>query len=235
MGEESDSEFMVVVARSCRAVERAVENYDEEKSPTSLDSLLFCTNELYRLLMATSGEQNQDLEEVGRGIGLLNEIEERTGEPDITGYTANPTPSYQSRGRPKFDIHKEKIEHLLNLNFTCPKIADLLGVSLRTIRRRMDEYGLSVSHFYSSISEHELLRVMKDIYSSFPNCGYRMMDGHLRRRGIRVSQARIRSSIHCVDPEGVALRWRQAIKCRQYRVAGPLALWHIDGNHKLIR
>ena len=54
---------------------------------------LFCTNELYRLLMATSGEQNQDLEEVGRGIGLLNEIEERTGEPDITGYTANPTPS----------------------------------------------------------------------------------------------------------------------------------------------
>ena len=71
--------------------------------------------------MATSGEQNQDLEEVGRGIGLLNEIEERTGEPDITGYTANPTPSYQSRGRPKFDIHKEQIEHLLNLNFTCPK------------------------------------------------------------------------------------------------------------------
>ena len=232
---ESDSEFMVVVARSCRAVERAVEKYDEEKSPTSLDSLLFCTNELYRLLMATSGEQNQDLEEVGRGIGLLNEIEERTGEPDITGYTANPTPSYQSRGRPKFDIHKEQIEHLLNLNFTCPKIADLLGVSLRTIRRRMDEYGLSVSHFYSSISDHELLRVMKDIYSSFPNCGYRMMDGHLRRRGIRVSQARIRSSIHCVDPEGVALRWRQAIKRRQYRVAGPLALWHIDGNHKLIR
>ena len=39
----------------------------------------------------------------------------------------------------------------------------------------MDEYGLSVSHFYSSISDHELLRVMKYIYSSFPNCGYRMM------------------------------------------------------------
>ena len=65
-----------------------------------------------------------------------------------------------------------------------PKIADLLGVSLCTIRRRMDEYGLSESHFHSSISDHELLRVMKDIYSSFPNCGYRIMDGHLRRCGI---------------------------------------------------
>ena len=81
--------------------------------------------------MATSGEQNQDLEEVGRGIGLLNEIEERTGEPDITGYTANPTPSYQSRGRPKFDIHKEQIEHLLNLNLlalSSPAKSHALGM-----------------------------------------------------------------------------------------------------------
>ena len=62
-----------------------------------------------------------------------------------------------------------------------------------------------------------------------------MMDGHLRRKGTRVSQAQIRSAMHSVDPQGVALSWKQAIKCRQYRVVGPLALWHIDGNHKLIR
>ena len=99
----------------------------------------------------------------------------------------------------------------------------------------MSKYQLSVAQRYSDISDSKLLRLVRDIQKSFPNCGYRMMDGHLRHRGTRVSQARIRSAMHNVDPEGVALRWRQAIKRRQYRVAGPLALWHIDGNHKLIR
>ncbi len=85
----------------------------------------------------------------------------------------------------------------------------------------MSEYQLSVAQCYSDISDSELLRLVRDIQKSFPNCGYRTMDGHLRHRRTRVSQARIRSAM---NPEGVALRWRQAIKLRQYRAAGPLAL-----------
>ena len=85
------------------------------------------------------------------------------------------------------------------------------------------------------MSEHELERMVNEIQSSFPNCGYRMMDGHLRQRGVRITHARIRNCMHKVDPEGVILRWRECIQQRQYRVSGPLALWHIDGNHKLIR
>lgn len=38
-----------------------------------------------------------------------------------------------------------------------------------------------------------------------------------------------------VDPQGVAVRWLRLTPRRQYNVSGPLALWHIDGNHKLIR
>jgi hypothetical protein len=40
-----------------------------------------------------------------------------------------------------------------------------------------------------------------------------------------------------VDPEGILLRALEmnTIRRRQYSVAGPLSLWHIDGNHKLIR
>ncbi len=75
----------------------------------------------------------------------------------------------------------------------------------------MSEYQLSVAQCYSDISDSELLRLVRDIQKSIPNCGYRMMDGHLRHRGTRVSQARIHSAMHNVDPEGVALRWRQAI------------------------
>ena len=228
-----ESEFRSVLTSSCRSVARAVEKYEEEKSPSSMDSLLFQANQLYRLLLASCGDgQLPILEQVGQSISLLNEIVDSMEGFNHTGYTA---PSFHTRGRPRFDIHREQIEHLLNLHFTCPKIASLLGVSLRTIRRRMTEYNLSVSGLYSDISEHELLETVKGIYNSFPNCGYRMMDGHLRQRGIRVTQAQIRNCMHLVDSEGVALRWREAIRRRKYRVAGPLSLWHIDGNHKLIR
>ena len=41
--------------------------------------------------------------------------------------------------------------------------------------------------------------------------------------------------MHKVDPDGVVERWRETIQHRKYTVSSPLALWHIDGNHKLIR
>ena len=38
-----------------------------------------------------------------------------------------------------------------------------------------------------------------------------------------------------VDPYGVQNRFRQLLKRRQYSVPMPFSLWHLDGNHKLIR
>ena len=93
---------------------------------------------------------DQVLEEVGRSLALLAEIEEDMEESCCMNYVPSLLPRQSHRGRPKFDIRKEQIEHL-NLNFTCPKIASLLGVSLHTIRRIMTEYGLSVSGLYSDI------------------------------------------------------------------------------------
>ena len=38
-----------------------------------------------------------------------------------------------------------------------------------------------------------------------------------------------------VTPYGVQNRFRQVLKRRQYSVPIPNSLWHLDGNHKLIR
>ena len=228
------SQGLSTLSNVCTAVSRAAEKVEEEWSPRSVDVLVFLSHQLHRFLLLYC-DNDQVLDDVGRSIGLLAEIEENMEEACHTSYVANELPSQSRRGRPKFNIRKDQIEHLLHLHFTCPKIASLLGVSLRTVRRRMTEYGLSVSGLYSEISNCELVRLVNRIRSSFPNCGYRMMNGHLHQRRIRVTQARIQSSMHRVDPEGVTLRWREAIQRRKYRVSSPLALWHIDGNHKLIR
>lgn len=80
----------------------------------------------------------------------------------------------------------------------------------------MNEYGLILSALDSEISDRELDRLINEIRCSFPNCGYHMMDGHLRQLGLRVMQARIQNSMHRVDPEDVVLQWREAIQRRKY-------------------
>ena len=48
-------------------------------------------------------------------------------------------------------------------------------------------------------------------------------------------RAKLRASIHRVDPEGTAQRRSIAIKRRIYHVAHTNGVWHINGHHKLIR
>ena len=148
------------------------------------------------------------------------------------------TPQYLfsgGRGRPRLDIRQQQLEYLLHLGFTCPQIAMLMGVSLSTIRRRMSEYGLCVTALYSTITDQELDVLITQIKHTFPNSGYRLMQAHLCREGHRVTQIQVRESMCRVDPEGSSLRWAAVIQRRKYSVASPLSLWHLDGNHKLIR
>ena len=48
-------------------------------------------------------------------------------------------------------------------------------------------------------------------------------------------RARLRGSIHRVDPINTALRRSVALRRRVYHYEGPNAVWHVDGNHKLVR
>ncbi len=70
----------------------------------------------------------------------------------------------------------------------------------------------------------------------FKLIGYCSVIGHLRGKGLRVKRDDVRQSMWRVDPSGRStMAVRGAIRRRTYSVEGPLALWHIDGHHKLIR
>ena len=68
-----------------------------------------------------------------------------------------------------------------------------------------------------------------------PGIGQNRMIGALHSRGIRVQRWKVRELMRELDLVGTALRWRGTICRRKYNVRGPNALWHIDGNHKMIR
>ena len=90
--------------------------------------------------------------------------------------------------------------------------------------------------FQSTITELELDDKVREIVRYFPQIGYRRLLGELERQSIRITRSKARESLQRIDPVGVTERWLQGpVSRRKYSVKGPLSLWHIDGNHKLIR
>ena len=124
---------------------------------------------------------------------------------------------------------------LLEDGFAVPNIASILGVSISTVRRRMTAFHLSVREMYSTISDDDLEKAIGDIQLAHPNWGNRLMYGYLISIGIRVPFHRVREAQAHIDPEGSFIRRLRFLNRRRYSVPGPQWLWHIDGNHKLIR
>ena len=136
-----------------------------------------------------------------------------------------------SLGRPHFSIPRN---HLVYANFSVPQIACVLGVSVSTVRRRMRDYHLTIRAIYSLISDIELESVIAEVQMQFLGWGNRQMYGYLISRGTRVQFDSQRTQRR-VDPEGSIMRRLHCLRRRHYSVCGPQHLWHIDGNHKLIR
>ena len=140
-------------------------------------------------------------------------------------------------GRPRYIIKLEQLIFLREIRFTWSAIAVMFGVSRRTMYNVRSKFGLIDNEFggFSDITDEHLKSVILDIQQEMPHVGQSMLRGLLNARGIHVSVVRLRDCLSEMDPVSGALRWASPIKRRVYSVPHPNALWHVDGNHKLIR
>lgn len=111
-----------------------------------------------------------------------------------------------NKGRPKFSISDEQLQLYLDYGFKATDIANILCVSVKTVHRRLREYGLSLRGSYCDMTDDELDTHVESISQEFPNCGYKTMRGHLLSRGIKVQENRVRESLRRTDPEGTSIR-----------------------------
>lgn len=89
---------------------------------------------------------------------------------------------------------------------------------------------------FSEVTDDALDEMIKDIVAGNDLLGSEAVRAQLRAGGVRVQRNRIRKSLARINPRAAALRaMSQRPQRRLYRVAGPNSLWHLDGNHKLIR
>lgn len=138
-------------------------------------------------------------------------------------------------GRPTIEVDIHEVEYLRSLRFSWTKIASILCISRSTLYRRLQDENISQDTQYSNITNLELDQKIKAIKEVYPNDGERMIIGHLLSSGLILQRARIRASIHRVDPINTALRRSITIRRRVYHVSGPNCVWHVDTNHKIIR
>lgn len=158
---------------------------------------------------------------------------------DDIGVHACPELEDQAQGRPTYRIPCETLEFFVENGFKVEEIARLIGTSKRTVERRLREYGLGIRQSYSQMTDQELEDEVKNIVMDFPHVGYRTVSAFLRGIGHRVQEKRIRCAMRNTDSCGVLFRRlilsASRVQRRSYSVPAPQALWHIDGNHKLIR
>lgn len=140
--------------------------------------------------------------------------------------------------RRKYAIPSETLEMLIESGLKVNDIAQFLNVSKRTVERRMNEYNLTIRQMYSEISNEELRTEVSNLCHEYPHVGYRTIKSLLQSKGLRIQERKVRAAVRECDPCGVLFRTvflSSRIQRRVYSVQGPQALWHIDGNHKLIR
>ena len=121
-------------------------------------------------------------------------------------------------GRPSFEMGYDVLLFFIDHGFNARRISEMLSAKTDVIY----------------IADKELDEEIDLAVKDFPYFGIRLMKGLLRSKNINVSWQRIRNSMWRVDAKEVLLRSINLKHRRQYSVPGPLSLWHVDGNHKLI-
>ena len=230
-----DSPRDVLLEHAGRTIRTILSQLDYGMGETSFDLMTFRFDWVINMLCRASESLQIPDSLINKLLQANNVLIQVDPGNTITGY--HPGKCFTgTRGRPRYDIPKEQIELYLQYGFTQQKIAEMLHVSAKTLGRRIKEYGIELSSF-TDLTDTQLDEMISSILDTFPNCGSKRMSGFLLARGIRVQQARLREAMRRTDPEGVLLRSLQLriISRRKYSVECPLALWHMDGNQKLIR
>ena len=96
----------------------------------------------------STGSLSEACEHLRSALQIIDilKAEHSAGSPQ---HSHRPAVVHGRFGRPRYDISREQLQYLLENKFTIPQISNMLGVSQRTLHRRMNEFSLSVRAHYT--------------------------------------------------------------------------------------
>lgn len=209
---------MEILGQQLRLLLGSLSRVIEDGSPSqsTMESVLVGADRVHYILVSLLSripgiERNLPL--IESVIHALDEIALTLHVPDAPSVTNH---LYSGeRGRPRLDIGQDMLEYLIGSHFTVPQVAQLLHTSTSTVRRRMREFGITVRSTYSAMDNDTLDGMVLELQHRYPNCGFRLLKGHLAALGHRIQEHRIRESLRRVDPIGIMSRWIQSVQRRR--------------------
>ena len=131
-------------------------------------------------------------------------------------------------GRPEMIVDIEQVVHLRCLGFKWNAIADMIGISVRTLHCRRQDANVSELLSFTEISDEEVCRQLFLMKEEFPDIGEHMAVGLFKSKGIIIPRRRVRDAFHQVDTINTSLRWHGRIKKKPTLFPGSQCpLWHI--------
>lgn len=110
-----------------------------------------------------------------------------------------------------------------------------IDISLSTLRRTLAVLKLRRKFVEESNLEDIILAVVKELNSSGYNLGYKSLWRKLKfKHGLNVKRDNVLRILRVADPEGVAQRFGNRLRRRQYLSPGPNHTWNLDGYDKLM-
>lgn len=138
-------------------------------------------------------------------------------------------------GRPGVTVSSADIKNMFELGFTVAQMAKRHNISRPTVYKLLEDADIDHPARFTNIDDNQLDAIIAQIKITHPNAGETNVMGHLRARKIKVQRKRVRQSIHRVDPEGPSERSSRNFRHRVYESPCPNYVWHLDGNHKLVK
>ena len=121
-------------------IESAVTSIDSVENTDDISNLVLRLECLNRVIVG-EGLPDAIVSSLGQVLLILRE-REREWDCEINSMN---TESSRRRGRPSFDIKEEQLAFLVENDFKVPEIGAMLGVSRRTVERRLSTFGISIS------------------------------------------------------------------------------------------
>lgn len=129
------------------------------------------------------------------------------------------------RGRPKCLVNDEQVFGLLSLGISLKKIAEMLGISYKTLYRHRKRNGTMYEcRKYDNVTDEEINGAVGNLLRDNPLYGERMVFGALLSIGIKVQRWRVRNAIKIINPNPIGLKKRKIFR-RTYNVPCANALW----------
>ena len=133
----ADQEYVI---SSLNDVLTTSNRYDVDSSSTDFQPIILKLDYLQRLVVNLAIDDFV-MEMISLAYRTLVEIDSKE---TISGYRASLNMTGR-RGQPSFEIGEEQLSYLLEQGFNVRDMGSILGVSVRTVERRMSAFGLTVS------------------------------------------------------------------------------------------